>query len=250
MHIAFCFFGITRSLKYTIDSIKQNIFGEWDNSDYTIFLHTYNLNNYHNIRTREKSNNVNNNEYKLLKPDYFEIDDQDEIKKKINMTLYRTHKDPWNTNYNSVDNFILAQYSKSRLVNMIAKTNNNYDYIIFLRPDCMYFDKLSINLFSRVNDNSISIPNWHLYGPYKFNDRFCITNMKTYKIYGDVFKDLLDISKKSILHSETVLGNIIYKEKLNVNRTNFKFSRIRMNGLRNKLDFPNLKFKIFVKTIL
>jgi len=63
-------------------------------------------------RTNENENNVDNLEYKLLKPNYIQIDDQNKIKKEINTFLYRTHPDPWNTNYNSVDNFILAQYSK------------------------------------------------------------------------------------------------------------------------------------------
>jgi hypothetical protein len=185
-------------------------------------------------RTNENENNVDNLEYKLLKPNYIQIDDQNKIKKEINTFLYRTHPDPWNTNYNSVDNFILAQYSKSQLVDMIDKTNCNYDYILYIRPDCLYIDNFCMNFFNIINDNTICIPNFHLYGPYNFNDRFCITNMKTYKLYGDIFKHLLDISKIRSLHSETILGLILVENyKLNIEYIKFNFSRVRINGFIN-----------------
>jgi hypothetical protein len=233
MKVGLAFFGITRSLKYAIKSIKENILDQLKISDITwdIFMHTYTLDNYINKRTGEKNENVDNEEFKLLNPDFLHVDNQDMIKEKINMLLYRSQPDPWNTEYNSVDNFILAQYSKSILVEMIEKSNNIYDYIIFLRPDCFYFEKFNIDFFRHVNDTTICIPNFHLFGKYAFNDRFCISNMKTYKLYGNIFKDLLDISKTQPLHSETVIGELMDLFKLSIIRIPFKFSRIRCNGI-------------------
>ena len=88
--VAIGFYGITRSLKYTIDSIKTNIFDVFtkNNMDYDVFLHTYFLNNYSNKRAKETiTTNIDNNEYKLLNPKYFNQDDQDEIKKKITIRI-------------------------------------------------------------------------------------------------------------------------------------------------------------------
>ena len=42
---------------------------------------------------------------------------------------------------------------------MIEKTNNNYDYIIFIRPDCCYKQKLKLDFLNGIDDNSIVIPN-------------------------------------------------------------------------------------------
>jgi hypothetical protein len=236
MKIAIGFFGITRSLKYTIDSIKNNIFNILikNNIEYDVYMHTYNLTNYKNIRTKENINDedIDNEEYKLLQPDFVEIDIQEDIKQKINLFQYRTFNDPWNTNYNSVDNFILGQYSKQKLTNMIKKQNFNYDYVLFMRPDCLYLESFKIDFFNLVNDNSIIIPNFHLFGSYNFNDRFCITNMNTYNIYGCIFDNLLEISKNNPLHSETVIGKIIFENKINVIRVKFNFSRVRFNGLK------------------
>jgi hypothetical protein len=243
MKIALCFFGITRSLKFTIYSIRENILDifKLNNIKYDIFMHTYHLTTYKNIRTNECVTNIDNEEYKLLNPTFIEIDDQDEIKKKINMNLYRTHRDPWNTKYNSVDNFILAQYSKSRIVSMIEKQNTNYDYILFIRPDCIYLTKFSMNYFSYINNNTICIPRFHSYGPYNFNDRFAITNMKTYKLYGDIFKHLLNMSKKQPLHSETIIGKIMFLFRIKIVRIPFLFLRVRVNGdIGDKFKIVNL----------
>jgi len=238
MKVALAFFGITRSLKYTIESIKTNIFHilKLNEIEYDIFMHTYRVNNYTNIRTGEKTNSYDNDEYKLLNPKYIQIDDQEEIKKRINMNLYRTHPDPWKTNYNSVDNFILAQYSKAQLVEMIDNTNVQYDYVIYIRPDCLYVDKINVEYLTHVNDTTICIPNFHLFGPYNFNDRFCITNMKTYKFYGNVFHELLNISKQKELHSETILGELM-NNNLKIIRIPFIFLRVRCDG---KIDDKSL----------
>ena len=244
MKIALSFFGITRSLRYTIDSIKDNILEELNKNDiqYDIFLHTYFLNTYTNNRVNnindfsETIEDMDNNEYKLLEPNYLQIDNQDEIKKEINMEQYRTHKDPWDSSYNSVDNFILGQYSKLQIVKMIEKSENTYDYIIYLRPDVLYVSKFDKNYFKKVKDNIICIPDTFTFGKYKFNDRFAITNMKTYKIYGNGFNNLLEISKNQPLHSEIVLGERLAKNHIKFVELPIDFKRVRANGEIDKLD--------------
>ena len=91
MTIAICFFGITRSLKYTIKSIKENILQafEENNIDYDIYLHTYKItSDYVNYRAKETTaaNDIDNEEYKLLNPKYLKIDIQEIIKKKVGIT--------------------------------------------------------------------------------------------------------------------------------------------------------------------
>ena len=232
MKIALAFFGIARSLNFTIDSINKNLLKVFDDNkiNYHIYFHTYKLNTYKNIRTNESSNNIDNTQYQLLHPHFFQMDDQDEIKKKLNLHLYRDKPDPWDTNYNSVDNFILACYSKAQLVNMIKTTNVNYDYILYCRPDVNYIQKFDLKFLKNVNNNTICIPDFHLYGDYKFNDRFCICNMNTYYIYGNIFYLLLHLSKKMPLHSETIIGKVLTSHPLNIIRIPYKFLRVRING--------------------
>jgi len=238
MKIAFAFFGITRSLKYTIQSIQKNIFAviKAAGAEYDIFMHTYRLSSYENRRTGEKLETINNEEYKLLEPNYLEIHDQDELKKTIQITDYRAKPDPWGTNYNSVDNFILGQFSKSRLTTMIQTSKNEYDYVIFIRPDCRYTQPLDIKFLGQANDTTICIPKFHMFGPHKFNDRFCIATMRTYSTYGGVFDKLLQISRRQSLHSETVLAELMHENKINIIHIPFLFQRIRCDGSTPDLD--------------
>ena len=244
MKIAIGFFGITRSLKYNINSIKQNIFNvfEENNIEYDIFMHTYFLKSYENKRAGEtKNNKIDNEEYKLLSPKYLKIDVQDNIIKKLNLKSYRTFGDPWGTKYQSVDFFILAAYSKYMLTNMIENVEDNYDYILFVRPDCVYRNKLDLKYLDSVNYNTIVIPNFHLAGTQelKVNDRFAITNKETYKIYGKVFLQLLDLSKKMSLHSEIILSTILVNNNISVKRVDFRFARVRCDGKVVERDPPN-----------
>jgi hypothetical protein len=86
MKVVIGFYGITRCLKYSIESINKNIFDilKVNNIEYDVYMHTYHLTNYKNIRTGEviNDNEIDNTEYKLLNPDYIEIDVQEERKNK------------------------------------------------------------------------------------------------------------------------------------------------------------------------
>ena len=62
------------------------------------------------------------------------------------------------------------------------------------------------------------------------NDRFAITNQETYKIYGKVFDELFEISKKEPLHSETVLTKYLTENDIKYKYIWFVFKRIRQNG--------------------
>ncbi len=241
MKIAIGFFGITRSLKYTIDSIEENIFNVFkeNNIEYDIFMHTYFLKSYQNKRAKEeKTDKIDNEEYKLLFPKYLTIDDQDEIREKLNLTSYRKHSDPWDTNYQSVDFYILGSYSRYILTGMIENVEDNYDYILFVRPDCIYRNKFDIKYLDLVNYNTIAIPNFCLMETKagNVNDRFAITNKDTYKIYGQIFLQLLDLSKKMPLHSETILGLILFNNNIFIKHINFRFARIRCNGSIDSRD--------------
>jgi hypothetical protein len=231
MKIGLAFWGLTRSLKYTIKSINEKILNilNGNNIEYKIFMHTWFVSTlYNNKRANETNIILDNEEYKLLNPDHIEIHNQDEFKDNINFKAFRTHNDPWKTNYQTVDNFICAMFSKSRCAQLIKKSNENFDYIIFLRPDVMYLNDFNLIFLKLVNNDNICIPNFALYS--NFNDRFCICNMNNYLLYGDVFSKLLNYSKHYPLHSETFYYKLITNQKININYIPFYFNRVRANG--------------------
>ena len=229
--VALAFWGITRSLKYTIKSIKKNVFDELKIAgiNYDVFIHTYKINNYVNKRANEKKGTkINHNEYKLLNPIDVIISNQDDVKKNLNMKSYRTHKDPWKSDYETVDNFICAMYSKNQVTELIEK-NGVYDYIIFLRPDVKYLNKFDIKFFDIIDDNTICIPDFHNYG--NFNDRFCLANFKNGLLYGKLFQFMLLFSQFNSLHAEKFNNYYMrYYYKLDIKLVPFYFNRVRADG--------------------
>jgi hypothetical protein len=99
-----------------------------------------------------------------------------------------------------------------------------------------YITPFNLSYFKKVNDHTICIPDFHLHGPLLFNDRFCITNAKTYLHYGDTFPYLLEISKKEPLHSETVLGNMMAGYGIRFAYIPFHFIRVRYHGVKEDRD--------------
>jgi hypothetical protein len=76
-HVALAFYGLTRSLHYTIKSIRSNIFVPLTESGYTydVYLHTYDLKHLVNQRSKE-SGSLNTTEWILLNPDFYRITNQ------------------------------------------------------------------------------------------------------------------------------------------------------------------------------
>jgi hypothetical protein len=235
MKLAICFWGLSRSLKYTISSIKENIFKELNsnNIEYKIFFHTYNLEKlYNNRRANELNIKYDNDDYKILNADYIEIDDQEEILEKINVNLYRTNRDPWNTNYQTVNNFILAMYSKKKSFDLIKNTGINFTHYLFIRPDVKYLNKFKISWLKEIRENEVYIPEFH-HTCYNFNDRMLLTsNEELANLYGNVFDYMLEYSKKHQLHSETYIRYYLVNRYKGIIITfiKFYFNRVRANG--------------------
>lgn len=228
--VALCFFGLARSLNYTIESIEKNIFSALkDNGiEYKTFFHTYEMDGmYINKRAKEVITKVDNNQYKLLKPDYFKMDSDKETRSKLNLNSYRSKPDPWGTGYETVDFFLLGQYSKTQSYNMIKNSGIDFDYVIYLRPDMKYLSPLNIRLFTLVTDEIICMPDFSLYKGV--NDRFSICNSKNYHVYGNTFGKLLEYSKIRPLHSETFLRDLLNSNDIRWIYIHFNFNRVRAN---------------------
>lgn len=244
MKIALCFWGLTRSLKYTIHSIKKRILTVLKNNkiEYKIFMHTYKFDSqYVNPRAHEYNVDLDFDEYTLLNPDYIEIDDQDEIKQKIDVFKYRTHDDPWNSDYISVDNFLCAMYSKKQLGQMVENCEETFDYIIYLRPDVKYHSSFDIKFLSIVNKYTICTPNFHLFP--KLNDRFCILTNNNLRKYYLLFDEMYEYSLTQPLHSERFqYHTLINRYKLSIKYIPFLFNRVRANG--NELNDINKVIKM------
>lgn len=232
MKIALCFWGLTRSLKYTINSIKKNILQPLDdgNIEYKIFVHSFSFNSiYNNPRAEERNIALDFDEYTLLNPDFVEIEDQDKVKQEIDLHKYRSQPDPWESNYTCLDNFLCAMYSKRQLGIMVNHSNIDFDYIVYLRPDLHYLTPFDVRFFSITTKFNVCTPNFHLFP--KLNDRFCILDACNLDKYSGMFNYMYEYSRLYPLHSERFQYYIMTQQfKWSVRYIPIQFNRVRANG--------------------
>jgi hypothetical protein len=233
MKVGIIFWGLTRSLKYTLDSIHHNVFNVLRNDgiEYDVCMHTYTLkNHYSNTRNNELPIILNNDEYKLLNPTHLIIDSQEEVHTKLNISQYKTQPDPWHNNYETLEYFILSMYSKNKITQYLIDNNIIYDKLLFIRPDVKYKTKFDVTWLNRADDYEILIPNNCVFNG--FNDRMCLSNYKTGLKYGTIFNYLLEYGKHKSLHSETAIKEIMKRiePNLKIIFIHFHFNRVRTNG--------------------
>lgn len=228
--ICICFFGLTRSLKYTHPSINEHILKILiiNNYYFDIYLHTYNLDKLTNNRSNEKNIKLDFNEYKLLNPDYFLINNQCEFDNTINIKNYLLKGDPWNDKNVSLFN-LLRQLNSLKIVTKMHE-DKDYKCYIYLRPDLKYLNNLDINLIKNLRDDTFYTPKWGKFGG--LNDRLGFGSKNIMVEFGYRLDKALEYSKIKKLHSESFLKYIM--EKYKINNINLKAHRVRANGKISK----------------
>lgn len=230
-HVYICFWGLTRSLKYTLESI-QHVLRKFPNR--TVFLHTYRIDKpYTNVRSREINIKLDADEWKLLNPDYHIVEDQSSVP--IDFKEYRTSGDPWDNEYKTLDNFLLGMYSLKRVTELLFSKVKNPSRVIFMRPDVKFLTSIPSSI---IDSKTIVVPKFHSWSfddkitrPYGgVNDRFAIASRKGAYLYGTRFDSLLDYSMHKSPHSETFLRDYLKAHEITVIKKDICFHRVRATG--------------------
>jgi hypothetical protein len=246
MKVALNFWGLSRSLSYTLQSIQTHIMGPLKTAgiEYDLFLHTYYLvNPLNSIWSGEKDITLNKDEYKLLSPNYYAIENQDDTDKLLHFHEYEKFPDPWNTGFNATHNLIRALYSQLQTVLLMIKSGNRYDVVISLRPDLKIENDLDTSVFPELvsNRSVIYIPDWnHWRG---VNDCMAMGSMSAMSVYGSRFLSAQLYAQTNALHSETFLKNYLRAHNITVKETRFRYKRIRANGTSPLFDESNFIYR-------
>lgn len=237
---ALCFFGLTRSLRYTRSTIVSRVFEKLleDNAEYDIFLHTYNQNSISNARSGEKNETLNPNEWKLLSPKRYALDDpipfEDSVITPMMTSLLRSG-DPWKEPppHNSLRNVIKQLHSLHRVTQLWSEEMpaDYYDLVFYLRPDVWFFNDLNLTDVQEARQvgSVIYVPNFHSWGGV--NDRFAFGRPEVMKLYGSRFLQVLNYTKLFPLHAETFLLHVLAWHNVTIKTTDILFERVRSNGI-------------------
>ena len=235
--VAILFFGLTRNLEKTIDSIKENLLAPLNenNYEYDIFIHTYKIyGQYNNMWSGESvANYINEDVEKILKPKHFISDNQETIINTIDFNEYYTNLGNWTGMSPEltkilIKNMCLALFSKKQITLLFEQYKDTYDYAIILRPDMQLNSKLDMHYFNELNDTSIIIPQTEWYTGC--NDRLCIGTPNTILYCGKLFDELKEYSRRKSIISERFFKDKLDEHSLTIIPKNIEYSHFRMSN--------------------
>jgi len=158
--IAICYSGLTRTFSITYETHQKYLYDllEKNNIGYDKFLHTW----------QHPTNNITN--YEQFNFKNFIIEDQTDVINDIdnNFSEY-WYKHIFDKNGGDsyeewlpdrLKTFLYGMTSLKRVTQMCIDSGIKYDYIIYMRPDCILFGDVPFN-FINMDDNSIVIPREH-----------------------------------------------------------------------------------------
>jgi hypothetical protein len=237
--VAIIYFGLTRTTKKVYESHINNIFNQFKqyNTTYKIFMHTWKTNdNKQRIWNDTISNEIDYTEYKLLDPDFYKLDNQDDYLQTLSMDQY-FYQDAWDKYGDDgangewlpylIRNHLCALESQKRGLEMVedfVEKGNTFKHVMFVRPDVFIHDR--IPLYELLSLCDISIPNDNHYEGY--NDRFAFVKYDKAALYGKRINEVAEFRKANgRIVSEKYTKFIITKYNLSVQLINFRFEIIR-----------------------
>ncbi len=227
--VAVCYWGLTRSTKYVYPTHFTCIFDVLTehNIAYDVYLHTWEIpSGPQRVQGNTVDIPVDYEEYSLLKPTYFVRDNQESFTKDLEWEQYSCGMG-WTPVM--ILNHFCALESLNRVTDMVINSGNEYDFIMYVRPDVCFLTKLNTKDFINLKDNQVAIPDFDHFGGY--NDRFAILPFPISKIYGKRIESLPLYGLKKPIHSETFVKDTLDENELEVVlMDDFRFVRVRPDG--------------------
>lgn len=229
--IALCYFGITRSLSFTIGSIRSNVIGPAQAAgESKAYAHLFLQDKVVNPRTGE-DHAMDPDEYRLLGADEVLLEPPHTCLKHRGFDEFKRHGDPWEDNFVSMRNLIHQLHSLDKVGR--AALRDGVDVAIFCRPDLQYHDSLAKPLASALATArpSVLLPFWQPHGGH--NDRFAICvgrqAIETYSQRISQAEAYCETLRRP-LHSERLLAYSLQRAGIRVRTFGQTASRVRADG--------------------
>jgi hypothetical protein len=236
-NIAICYWGMTRSTRYIYKSHHENLYSilRENGFDVDVYIHTWKT-DVNKIWDTISPISIDYEEYKLLNPTDYKIDDQNIFLESIQFSDY-FYIDIWNTIGHSTDgewmpeliqNHLCALESQKRVTQMVASSEKKYDYIMYIRPDVEIYSIFPVDCFNMLKKNDCCIVNSEHHEDY--NDRFALMHYEDCIKYSHRIDEIIEFRKNNgRIVSEKYTKFILDKYYNNIHQIEFKFAIIRPN---------------------
>lgn len=236
---AIVYFGLTRSVKKTHESHKQHVFDvlKGANLSYRTFMHTWKTkDDTQNVWDKIVPQKIDYEEYKLLSPEFYSLDDENSFLESVNMDNY-FYKDVWATIGHSksgewlpkmVSNHLCMLESQKRGFRMVRDCvvkGDKFKFVMFIRPDVTLQNDLPIVTIT-ANPDMVHIPNHSHYEGT--NDQFAIMNYEHAELYGNRIDELAEFRKShGRIVGEKYCKFIITKYDMKMNEIDLQYTITR-----------------------
>ncbi|MDB4476055.1 hypothetical protein N9052_00575 [bacterium] len=235
--IAVCFFGITRSLSYTIESIRNNILSPVGTiGRVQIFGHFFDAHYIDNPRSEEHGA-LPRHEHSLIEFDHLALE-KPTCEKIISQEEVAAFGDAWSDDFASLSN-VISQLHSLHQVTEIAMSHSP-EIIIFARPDLEYHDSLLpvISKAASRKTSCVYLPYWQPWTGY--NDRFAVIRGRdAMRAYGLRGLEALNFCKAEArpLHAELLLKRALADARVKLIPQ--RAGRVRLGGKRHPENYKH-----------
>ena len=244
--VAICFFGLTRSLQRTIDSIERNIFGvlRTHKIEYDVFVHTYDLNLLNNPRTEEVNCVLEpQSDLVLLKPTAFTISNQASFLATPEARTFSRYRGKWKQDVRTLQNLACQLHSLRTVTTLLQTYSDEHEHayraVLYLRPDLRYAQPLELSALRKVlvasdeHRKLLITPTWQLWNG--LNDRFAFCSLAAAPLYANRLEDVRTFyPSATIFGSEMLLLFAAFRHGLELDFLKMRAIRVRAHGVEHR----------------
>lgn len=237
--VAVCLFGVNRSLRFTIASIRSLVLEPLRLSCFAteIYAHIYSRNTTLQTARSEEAAGIPiggaAEVQRLLSPLEMEVTDQDEFLRSWKSSHVRLAKGSA-YNVHTTRNLLCQLHSLARATKLWLPRAHVLHAVIFVRPDLRVLQPIDLVALAGVQPREIYLPYWACWGG--FNDRFAFGSPDAAAIYGLRALTLERYTRDRPLHSERLLRSALLEAGVTPRFTSSLSVRIRASGQTSKLD--------------
>jgi hypothetical protein len=256
-HLALCFSGINRSLKWTFGSIKRSILDVLDAADssYDVFFHTYSLRTLNSPHAGELGVDVQGGPFEeaLAFQTHlrrYSVTLQGEFDAVFTLPEYAMREGEFGFDSTTVRN-VFRDMNSLREVTVLWEEESvylrdsrhaSYTLVLYLRPDLFYHDALDVSLLwqAALATSSFLSPTWQTFSG--LNDRVAIGSPAVMRVFGRRLDFLEAVEAKT--QSPWLIPEVFLKVVMvelhafsPIAWDNFRASRVRATGRILCYDF-------------
>jgi len=238
MKVAICYWGMSRSTRHVYQSHYDKLFNilSKNNIAFDTYMHSWETNQ-NMVWGTDVNIPHDMNEYKLLNPTEYKLENQDDFLSTIHFDdyfdqkMYDTYGDSPEYEWRPylVRNHICALESQKRVTAMCIASNKPYDFVIYVRPDARFFEEFPCKILQTIGQNEIGIPDFKQCEGY--NDRCAVVPFFSCRHYAYRIDELKEFRRtQGRIVSEKVAKYSIDRHFTKVHFFPFYFHLVRPDG--------------------